>query len=157
MKNELRAVLREGMQIPFVRMEIDPTYHEAALDLEDENEEHWSHNIDDPRNHDMRMEADKFSIQQLGKEMKVGAYPFQLLSSNDDELNEKGELLREMNINVGLERNRIEKTSWRTFRDVDPSNFVSLHSGKASVPFKNRWIDLDDNDPHPHLSSLQEE
>ena len=34
MKNELRSMLHEGMQIPYVRMEIDPAYHEAALDLE---------------------------------------------------------------------------------------------------------------------------
>ena len=143
-------MLREGMQIPHVRMEIDPTYHEAALDLKDENKEHWSRNIDDPRIHDMRMEAERFSLQQLGKEMKDGAYPFQLLSSINDELNEKGELLHQMNSMVDLERSRLEKTSWQTFRDIDPSSFVSLYTGTASVPFKNRWIDLDDNDHHPH-------
>ena len=35
-------------------------------------------------------------------------------------------------------------SSWRTFRDCDPSSFKSIFTGTGSVPLKGKWMDLDD-------------
>ena len=63
-----------------------------------EDENHWSKDSYDPRCNDMEREAQTFSLQQLGKEMKESGCPSQLLTSNDDDddddkLNEKGVML----------------------------------------------------------------
>ena len=34
-------------------------------------------------------------------------------------------------------------SSWRTFRDCDPSPFKSIFTGTGSVPLKGKWMDLD--------------
>jgi hypothetical protein len=39
-----------------------------------------------------------------------------------------------------------EEKGWMTFRDVDPTKFVSVHTSTKAAPLKKRWIDLHDND-----------
>jgi hypothetical protein len=153
MVQEIRSNLDRAMNIPMRRWEIDPAYVSRIDSLEEEDEDHWffGDDFDDPRYVASREEDVELFIKILADEMKIASYPTQLGSM--DELNEKGQLLLKMSMLHVLERKRLKKISWRTYRDIDPTGFKSLHTGTEAVPLKAHWLDIDDMDPHPHLSS----
>jgi hypothetical protein len=48
-----------------------------------------------------------------------------------------------------------QKTSWQTFHDIDTTSFKSLQTATEAIPLKAYWLDIDDMNPHPHLSSWE--
>jgi hypothetical protein len=54
---------------------------------------------------------------------------------------------------VFFEHEQLKKTSWPTFHDIDTTSFKSLHTATEAIPLKAHWFDIDNMDPHPHLSS----
>lgn len=154
----IRASVEEGMHLHSVREAIDDNYkklcHEFYLRVEEEMDDwHWSYDLIDDRMVRYQKEAINYVMRRLAHETKDGNYPLQLGSLT--ELNEKGELLAKFIYEADAERAKIKKTSWRTFRDIDPTGFFSIHTGTPAVPLKSRWLDIDDADPHPHLSEEQ--
>ena len=37
-------------------------------------------------------------------------------------------------------------SAWKTFRDDNPSEYVSLHTDSSAIPFEKHWIDMDGKD-----------
>jgi hypothetical protein len=91
------------------------------------------------------LETEVFAIKQIALLMQEARYPLQLGSL--DKLNEKGELLVKMSSTTNAERYAKGRSSKSTFRDVDPANFKSLHTGKQAAALKAKWMDIDDKDP----------
>jgi hypothetical protein len=153
MVEEIRSNFDRDMHVHFRRCNLDTAYSAKIQNLEEEDEDHWilGYDIDDPRYFAMNEEYITLLLKVLGDEMKLASYPTQIGSM--DGLNEKGQLLLKMSLLDCFERQRIRKTSWQTFRDIDPTGFKSLHTGTEAVPLKAHWLDIDDMDPHPHLSS----
>lgn len=87
----------------------------------------------------------RLSINILADEMKIAKYPQSLKSS--DKLNEDGELLVKMLFLSLIARTTMIKSDWKTFRDLDPTEFKSIITGTPAVPLKKRWLDIDDTDP----------
>jgi hypothetical protein len=153
MVKEIRSNLDRDMHIPFRRYEIDTAYHAKIIRLNEENKDHWilGDDIEDPQYVAAIKEHVGLFLKVLGDEMKLASYPTQIGSMEG--LNEKGQLLLEMSILNNFERERLKETSWRTFRDIDPNGFKSLHTGTEAAPLKAHWLDIDDMDLHPHISS----
>jgi len=153
---QMIAAVKEGMQIHYVRSYIDRNYQNLCYEFECKVEEemdndHWTNNPDDPRMTHFTKEGIEFTMRRFAQEMKDANYPVQFGSL--DGLNEKGKLLSQMVLVNDLQRTKIaKKTTWETFRDIDPTGFASIHTGTLAVPLKARWMDIDDADPNPHLT-----
>lgn len=74
--------------------------------------------------------------------MKTCNYPVDFGDWN--KLNKKGEQCVKMIVASGNARDRIppEDKAWKTFRDVDPSEFVSLHTGAPACALPAHFMDV---------------
>lgn len=137
-------VVKKGMDIPDIRYMMDYNYQHEFRKL---GLEHWANDDNDSRIIKYSKEASRFLYKQLAQEQIDGAYPFTIGTS--EALNEKGELLLEMDQMSYNGRTGLKNVNgdWKTFRDVDPAGFKSIHTGNEAVHLKSDWIDLDDHDP----------
>jgi len=140
----------EAMEIPFLRYSMDVNYQSEVADFVDDHDDHWIRNNNDPRQMRLEAESSCFRTRLLAHELQVGGYPFNI--GTREKLNEKGERICMMATKSWYDRTTLdpdsEDSAWRTFRDADPSGYVSVHSGNVAVPLKKPWMDLDDNDPN---------
>lgn len=141
-----RAVVHKAMNLPFIRSQMDEGYYKQLSILEEEPTFSWLTDYNDPRVEAMVTDTVEFALEVFAEEIKLCKYPFELGSF--DGLNEKGKLLLKMSRVADVERCKMKSSAWRTFRDIDPSGFESLHTGTRAVPLKARWIDIDDKDPN---------
>lgn len=74
--------------------------------------------------------------------MKICNYPVDFGDWN--KLSKKGEQCVKMIVASGNARSRITSTdkSWKTFRDVDPLQFVSLHTGTPACALPAHFMDV---------------
>lgn len=74
--------------------------------------------------------------------MKECKYPVDL--GDWKKLSKKGEAFVKMLVASGSARSRIPKdeSSWMTFRDVDPSHFVSIHTGIPACALPGHFMDI---------------
>ena len=90
-------------------------------------------------------EHTRYAIQTLARGMQAAEYPAGFGSY--EKLSERGERVVEMFYENSQNRYRLKSgdpdSSWRTFRDCDPSSFKSIFTGTGSVPLKGKWMDLD--------------
>jgi len=129
--------VNESMQQPLWRIMIDSKYNDAWMD----------NNIDDEdaRYDELYTSGTRFIVKDFAQKMQDISYPFNI--GNAEELNESGELIVSMHLHSLNARNidpDTAESAWKTFRDDDPSGYVSLHTGNVAVPFEKHWIDLDE-------------
>jgi len=129
--------VNESMQQPFWRFMMDSKYNAAWTDSNIDD--------DDVRYDELYTNSITFIVKDFAQKMQDISYPFNI--GNAEELNESGELIVNMHLH-SLEARQIDPNTtesiWKTFRDDDPSGYVSLHTGKVAVPFEKHWIDLDE-------------
>lgn len=142
----------EYMQHPLFRLFMDPNYQMAWKDKVD---------VEDDVLENLSIDYLRFMLKILARDMQDASYPFSIGTAN--ELNEKGEILLQMFVNSEHARKHIniKERSWRTFRDDNASNYISLHDGNYAIPFDKHWIDIEDTDigsdtviPQPRLKSM---
>lgn len=129
--------VNESMQQPFWRFIMDSKYNAAWTDSNIDD--------DDVRYDELYTNSITFIVKDFAQKMQEISYPFNI--GNAEELNESGELIVNMHLH-SLEARQIDPNTtesiWKTFRDDDPSGYVSLHTGTVAIPFEKHWIDLDE-------------
>ena len=87
----------------------------------------------------------RYQIQIIARDMEAAGYPAGFVSY--EKVSERGERMVKMEYETWQMRYRLKSgdpdSSWRTFRDGDPSPFKSIYTGTGSVPLKGKWMDLD--------------
>ena len=142
MIQENRHTVHQAMHIPSIRYYMDKEYNAAFGELAKNGKFSWLNDDLDCRSRQLTEDASRFALCVFAEEMKVANYPLQLGSIH--RLNEKGEQILKMESVADLERCAIEKSDWKTFRDIDPVGFKSIHTGTQAVPLMKKWIDIDD-------------
>jgi len=135
-------LLAELMQIHNWRYILDPNYqaeywkfveddtYKNELDYLDSNDEYFT------------------SITKvLAQEAQDALYPLQF--GTGKELNAKGDLVVKMQ-NIATNARFItdpksKNSLWWTFRDVDPSGFISLHTNTSAIAYEKKWIQTGDS------------
>ena len=134
--------LLEGMKDPFFRCRDEENYKKrwdsVAYD-------HWSCDFSDERMKQMSQSYGDLEFRILARDMVDAKYPLHIGTYN--KLNEKGKALVAFDTISGYDRYDLEKespdSSWRTFRDCDPSKYYSIMTGTKAVPLKCKWLELD--------------
>ena len=145
MERRNAQVLIDSMSVHNLRYEIDGNYYKALSEID---ESHWSNDCLDPRVMAIDDEEQAFHLRVLAQNMRDAKYPDDI--GTYEKLNTKGEAL--VKIETASWRHRISLPSegpeaeWMTFRDGDPTELASIHTGAKAVPLKKRWIDLDNHD-----------
>jgi hypothetical protein len=132
---------------------IDENYIKANESIP---ESHWSNNYENEEYNKYYSAMSSLLLRFLARDMKDGNYPFQIGDING--LNKTGltmiyQELLSMRSHSALEFEDEETQRWKTFRDVDPSNFTSYFTGMESIPFKGKWLELDDEGNLPSCKS----
>jgi thioredoxin reductase len=138
MIKENKKQLEDEMQLPWLRLAIDPAYRAELDELPDG---HWSENEDDERSVILNRKPCELMVRRLARDMKASGYPVDF--GDWKNLSKKGVQMVDMMIAAGLSRSKIpsEDSSWKTFRDADPTQFVSVHSGAVAAPLSRPWIE----------------
>lgn len=128
-----------AMDDTYTRYEMDPNYTQKWWDIAEKSEQI-----------NVTLEESYFSlkIKHISEDMSDAKYDFQMVNS-DGELNEKGKAFVDMYLQQNKSRRDLntfseEDGNWRTYRDHDPSYFVSVHTGKVASPMKKPWVELAD-------------
>lgn len=132
-----RQLIHDAMQIPCLRYYMDKEYKDKLDGCYDSFSV-----IED----DFDEDSYRFCLLDLAREAKEANHPLSLVGSSGN-FNDKGELLLKMQITVNYYHEEIEESDWKTFRDIDPTGFMSLHTGQSAIPLKTKWLHIDDNDP----------
>jgi len=134
--------LEAEMQIPFLRLAVDPVY---ADEIDELGDDHWSENPNDERSIILGRQAAVFKAERLARDMKTCGYPVDFGKAS--KLSSTGEKFVELLTLNEKTRTSLNKESgdskWRTFRDTDPTLFTSLYTGTASVPLPDVWLKLE--------------
>lgn len=129
-------VVKEAMQYPCLRNEIDLKYTEVLS----KKKMHISY--------DMVIDEMKFNLLRMSHYMRLASYPFDI-GSPANGLNDNGEKYLQYLIRDDTNRRELgqghEDMSKKTFRDSDPSKFESVHTGVVACPLPKMWMDLDDD------------
>ena len=131
--------LEAEMQVPWFRLAIDPAYRAEVDELPDG---HWSENATDERAIILNQMPADFMVRRLARDMKECNYPVDL--GDWKKLSKKGEAVVKMLVATGNARSRIpkEESGWMTFRDADPSQFVSIHTGTPACALPGHFMDI---------------
>uniref|UniRef100_A0A7S2MBP6 FAD/NAD(P)-binding domain-containing protein n=1 Tax=Helicotheca tamesis TaxID=374047 RepID=A0A7S2MBP6_9STRA len=132
--------LEAEMQVPWLRTPMDGAYREEIAEIPDN---HWSENADDERAVALDRMAASVLVKKLARDMKDVKYPLDL--GDWKKLNALGEKLIDINIAAVKCRKCIPKedSEWKTFRDMEQKEFVSLYTENSSCALPGRWMDLD--------------
>jgi len=135
----------DAMNVHNIRYHIDGNYFKALRELD---EDHWGSDTLDPRVLAFDYEEHAFHLRVIAQKMLDAKYPDDI--GTYDKFNAKGEAL--LKIDFASWKHRLilstegPDAEWMTFRDGDPSELVSIHTGAKAAPLKKRWIDLDYDD-----------
>ncbi len=132
----------DEMSVPYLRYYKDKNYWAALNNLP---EDHWWSNYTSTENRNHYKEYTRYQIQTLARDTQTAGYPAGFGSY--EKLSERGEMMVDMTYEDSACRYRLNSddpdSSWRTFRDCDPSPFKSIFTGTRAVPLKGKWVDLD--------------
>lgn len=82
------------------------------------------------------------------RDLRAAKYPIDYGSYQ--ELSALGRKLADLTVeNTGMRHlldPKNDDAGWRTFRDVDPSPFVSIFTGQGSCALPKRWLELGPDD-----------
>mmetsp|Transcript_15855 Transcript_15855/g.29926 ORF Transcript_15855/g.29926 Transcript_15855/m.29926 type:complete len:595 (-) Transcript_15855:654-2438(-) len=143
-----RCELLDSMHELSVRYQIDKNFSEAWSALPSD---HWSNDTSSNEYKNYLTEYNSYEIRILARDMKDAKYPMQM--GDIQNLNNTGLALLQMLCDDCIGRYTLSKCDretkrWKTFRDIDPSPFRSLLTDVASVPLKDKWLEID-NDGNP--------
>jgi len=128
-------VVINGMQQPSSRYEMDMNY--ASV---------WNEEIsgDDDRVDVLYHDSFRNIWRNIAQDIQDASFSVDIGTA--EELNETGESILRMQHKDDSGRTDIhpKDSDWKTFRDNDPSSFVSLFTGQSAVPFQKHWIDMDE-------------
>eukprot|EP00587_Corethron_hystrix_P003056 CAMPEP_0113307440 /NCGR_PEP_ID=MMETSP0010_2-20120614/6284_1 /TAXON_ID=216773 ORGANISM="Corethron hystrix, Strain 308" /NCGR_SAMPLE_ID=MMETSP0010_2 /ASSEMBLY_ACC=CAM_ASM_000155 /LENGTH=680 /DNA_ID=CAMNT_0000162295 /DNA_START=411 /DNA_END=2452 /DNA_ORIENTATION=- /assembly_acc=CAM_ASM_000155 len=147
MHQQNEADMMDFMDYPEARYMVDSNYYEAnqALSKVSEGKQHWSFNITDPRTLAHSKDLERISLRLVARKMRDSGYPLDIGSF--EKLNEKGEQYLINNQIAWLCRLLLEENGGsETFRDCNPRDIQSIHTGKQPVPLRKLWIDLEESD-----------
>jgi len=134
----------DEMNVCYLRYYKDKNFYAALNNLP---KDHWWSNYTSSEYQNYYKEYVRYQIQILARDMQSAGYPAGF--GNYEKLSERGELMVDMT-NEDCQGRYLLKSgepdsSWRTFRDCDPSPFKSIFTGTGSEPLKGKWMDLDSN------------
>ena len=134
----------DEMSICYLRYYKDKKYYDALNSLP---KDHWWSKYTSAEYQNYSKEYTRYQIKILARDMQSGGYPAGFGSY--EKLSERGELMVNMTEEDSQGRYRLKSgepdSSWRTFRDCDPTPFKSIFTGTGSVPLKGKWMDLDNH------------
>lgn len=134
----------DEMSICYLRYYKDKNYYAALNNLP---KDHWWSKYTSAEYQNYSKENTRYQIKILARDMLSGGYPAGFGSY--EKLSERGELMVNMTEEDSQGRYRLKSgepdSSWRTFRDCDPTPFKSIFTGTGSVPLKGKWMDLDNH------------
>jgi len=145
--------LEAEMQIPWLRITIDRAYREAMDDLPGG---HWSDNENDERCVVLNRMAAKFLVNRIARDMKDAKYPVNF--GDMKKLSKLGDQVANIIVANGRCRAMLQKdedAGWKTFRDNNQTEFISLFTNTSSCPFKGHWIDLKTETEHPTITNFK--
>ena len=118
-------------------------FKEVEEELEEENEDHWFLNLDDPRHLQASYQELDLHLRYLAWLMTSGKYivDFGTLKQLNDKAQALCKMLVATDHSSRLKVSQKDK-AWSTFRDNDPSQVYSIHTGAHAVPLRKRWMEL---------------
>ena len=135
----------DEMSVPYLRYYKDKNYYAALNNLPEDH--WWSKNYTSNEYKNYSNEYTRYQIMLMARDMQTAGYPAGFGSY--EKLSERGEMMVDMTCEDSQGRYRLKSgdpdSSWRTFRDCDPSPFKSIYTGTGSVPLKGKWMDLDNH------------
>lgn len=138
MRNYLERL--DELNVPFIRKDIDEEYRTAL------NSAHarglWEEDVEE----DLVEGGIRHEFKLIARDQESGGHGGGLGSY--ERLSERGESLVTQYMDEFSCRSFPvvpEETSWRTFRDIDPSPYSSIFTGSKYVPLKGHWMDLDED------------
>ena len=143
-RRNAKQILDE-MNVHNLRYLLDGNYYIAMHELDDD---HWTSNCLDPRSIAFDTEEEAFHIRLISRDMREAKYPDDI--GTYEKFNEKGEKM--VKVCTASWRHRIAlpiegpDSEWMTFRDGDPSELESIHTGTKAAPLRKRWIELAEED-----------
>ncbi len=156
MRRRNREQVLEEMQSLW-RYNIDCNYRAACDNIP---ADHWYHDTCSEMYKEYIEEWGAYQIKVTARDQIEGGYPYSFFesseSTSDSDEDGKGQKPNDMAkkylklyIYDSLSRYELKTSNndngeWRTFRDCDPSNFASMHTGTEAIPFKAKWMELDD-------------
>jgi len=148
MKRFNLQALMDELQDPYIRAEIDKNYDDHWGDsLYDDDDVHWLNQFGDKRVREMKTNTFTLQCRFLARDMIDASYPLDI--GTYKKLNGKGKALVEMEVVSGFDFHSVElvegsrDSSWKTFRDGNPTNIRSIMTGTKAIPFKCHWLDLE--------------
>lgn len=142
MEREIQKQMIAEMHIPYLRWEMDMNYFEALDELGDD---HWSEDCKDSRTHAIDEEHARYLAKILARNMRSAKYLVDFGSY--DSLNEKGERFAQLGLRNDYARRTLDakapEAEWKTYRDIEPSLFRSIHTGQPAAPLPCHWLDSD--------------
>jgi len=143
MERENLLQLLQEMQEPCIRYYMDKNYREKYTGIP---RSHWYHDYHSEGYTKYCEEYYSYEIKLMARDMKTCDYPLNL--GYYEKLNITGEKLMHMTTMGTLARLQLKSgskdSSWRTFRDCDPSPFLSLITNTKATCLQGRWMDIDD-------------
>ena len=134
----------DEMSVPYLRYYKDKNYYAALNNMP---EDHWWSKYTSREYKNYSKEYTRYELQMLARDMQDAGYPAGFGSY--EKLSERGEMIVDMTCEDSQGRYRLTSgdpdSSWRTFRDCDPSPFKSIYTGTGSVPLQGKWMDLDNH------------
>ena len=122
------------------RYELDEEYFRAIEMIDAESD--VSEELDSERN------ITSYELRLLSRKMSYGSYPVDFASFM--EINDVGKEFVRMSVQnlknrLDLKDESVKDRTWKTFRDMDPSPYVSLFTGMKSIAMKGKWLEVDDD------------
>lgn len=143
MRKENRELILEEMQGMY-RYYLDSNYSNACSKIP---KHHWYHDKCSEGYKTYLREWGDFVIKHLARDQRDSGYPYNF--GHNKKLNESGEKLLDLYVVDCLSRYELREdgkdSKWRTFRDVNPSQFKSLFTGTAAVNLKGKWLEVDND------------
>mmetsp|Transcript_12627 Transcript_12627/g.19053 ORF Transcript_12627/g.19053 Transcript_12627/m.19053 type:complete len:611 (-) Transcript_12627:155-1987(-) len=145
MKRFNLQALMDELQDPYIRAEIDKNYDDHWDDSLDDD--HWMYQFGDKRAREIEKNTLTLQCRFLARDMIDASYPLDL--GTYKKLNGKAKDIVEMQVVSGFDFHQLElvegsrDSSWKTFRDGNPTNIRSIMTGTKAVPFKCHWLDLE--------------
>jgi cation diffusion facilitator CzcD-associated flavoprotein CzcO len=145
MKRRNDQQLLDEMDIPEIRRWIDKNYFDAMKEHPSDSFSNDSETIELFREY-CRI-TNEFHLKVIARDMDASGYPAGF--GNGETLTPRAEEFCRMTFTSWLTRMLMDPLSpdaeWRTFRDHDPSDFVSVFTGTRATPLRGHWMDLDDS------------
>lgn len=145
--------LEAEMQVPWLRVNMDPAYIEEIDELPDE---HWMNNADDERSIELNKMYAEFLVKKIARDMMDAKYPVDF--GDMKKLTALGAKFAGISIASERCRSSLQKdrdASWKTFRDNIQTEFASIFTNTSSCPLKGHWLDLKTETRHPTLAEFE--